>query len=110
MSKKKEYNHKTRMWEEPKEKTGSLKKPVTCKGKKEHQFILTFPKYYRLTSPMTVEQINIFYQLEERYCAFMKGQLEAYERIGFKKYSNPAVSYFYKCSVCGKEKYENIKI
>ena len=105
MSKEKYLKHKK--WEEEqKEKKGSLKKPITCKGKKEHQFVLSIPKYYILTTPMTTEQVNIFYELEERYCAFMRGQSEAYERIGLKKYSSPGICYFYKCSICGKEKNE----
>jgi hypothetical protein len=102
---------KHQKWEEEqREKTGSLKKPILCKGKKEHQFILVIPKYFRLIKPMTIEEINMFYFLGERYVTFMKGQSEAYERIGLKKYSEPRVIYYYKCSVCGKEKSEYKKI
>jgi hypothetical protein len=103
----KEQRIKDLKWKESiREKIGSLKKPTTCKGKKEHQFVLVIPKYYKLITPMTTEQINMFYHLQEREVTFNKGQSEAYERIGLRKYSNSAVIYYYKCAVCGKEKSE----
>jgi len=94
------------IWEEEqKEKTGSLKKPVTCKGKKEHQFVLVIPKYYKTADRMSVENINTFYDLMEREKVFMNGQNEALNRIGVYTYKfSGRVAYYYKCIVCGKEK------
>jgi hypothetical protein len=112
MTKESKLKHKK--WEEEqKEKSGSLKKRVTCKGGKQHNFVLLVPPYYRRIGgkPLTPEQTLMFYELQTREAVFDKGQDEAYVRSGLA-YSNRdhGVSYFYKCSVCGKEKYEYIKI
>jgi len=108
----KESKEKHLKWQkEQKEKTGSLKKPITCKGKKPHDFVLLVPPYYRRNLPLTVEQTNMFYYLQERETVFRKSQYEAYEKLGLKVYSfGHQTTYFYKCSVCGKEKSEYSKL
>lgn len=106
MSKESKLKHKK--WEEEKEKTGSLKKPKTCKGGRPHDFILLVPFYIRRNTPLTPEQTLKYYKLQEIEQLFKEKQDEEYKKIGLKEFHyNFMPHYFYRCAICGKEKYED---
>jgi hypothetical protein len=95
---------KHKKWVEEKERNGSLKKPITCKGKKEHDFVLLVPFYIHRLKVLSPQDTLRYYELEERVRQFHVQIAMEYQAIGVKQYarmSNPY--YFYKCSVCGKE-------
>jgi hypothetical protein len=103
----KEYNRKTKRWEEEKP-VGSLKKLETCKGKKPHEFVLLIPNHVYRDHLLSKDEIEKYYEIEEkRKIAQEFFDLEQ-NKIGVRcnrhwSYHNPR---FYKCAICGKEKYE----
>ena len=103
----KEYNHKTRRWEEKKEKIGSLKKPETCKGKQPHDFVLLIPSMISRHRPFSKEDILRYYELEAD-----REERESVYNAELAKIGIDSLRYsyklrkFYTCSKCGKEKYE----
>lgn len=108
----KESREKHKKWEEEREKTGSLKKPVNCKGNRPHNFVLTIPTYITKNIKFTEEQTLKYYEEKELERKFFKDQEKRYEEIGLKicSYRTLSLFYLYKCSVCGKEKYKDNKI
>ena len=107
----KEYNRKTKRWEDVDRIVGSLKKPDTCKGKKPHDFVLVIPKYYRNGKVFNKEQTERFYELEDSKDELTNKVNDEYEKMGLippRRY-RPSTNRYYVCSVCGKEKYEDKK-
>jgi hypothetical protein len=105
----KEYNHKTRKWEEKTEKVGSLKRPETCKGKKPHEFELALPKHVETTHTFSPEEVAKFYKISEEVTKFDNKKDEEARLLGVRHSTFGyirVVRYFYKCAKCGKEKYE----
>ena len=106
MSKESKLKHKK--WVEEKEKTGSLKKPKTCRGGKPHDFVLLVPFYLKRNLPLTHEQTLRYYELQEIERLFKQQQNEEYQKIGLTQFRYSFSNhYFYRCAVCGKEKYED---
>lgn len=102
----KEYNRKTKRWEEP-EKNSSLKKPDTCKGKKPHDFVLLVPKWIKCSHYLSKDEISEYYRLEDERNN-MNNQFDLqFSVLGIENrvYYGPR-SRFYRCSVCGKEDYK----
>ena len=103
----KTYNRKTRIWEEEKP-VGDLKKPKLCKGGKPHNFLLALPEYVQVNGALTPYGIEEYYKIEaERLLTNMEldEKLRAWgikvnRFYGGKDYKH------YKCSVCGKKKFE----
>lgn len=103
----KEYNRKKRIWEEVEKPVGDLKKPKTCKGGKEHNFVLLTPKYIHKDHNLSKDEIEKYYQFEQERLDYEKMLSEKMLSIGVKSYRYfERNQKFYKCSVCGKEKYE----
>jgi len=107
----KEYNRKTKQWEEKStEKVGELKKKDTCRGGKPHDFRLTLPPYYRNFFDTDVPEsiAEKWYESEERVRACeAKEAVYQQEVLGLKisgwRYiaSSPRAKH-YRCTVCGK--------
>ena len=105
----KEYNHKTRRWEEKKEKVGSLKRPDTCKGKKPHEWVLLLPHHTTADHFLSKDEIAEFYKISEEVSKFSNECDEKAQKLGVIHNSfnyTRVVRYFYKCSRCGKEQYK----
>ena len=106
----KEYNRIKRIWEEPQEKTGSLKKPKLCRGGKPHRFQLTLPTYMdKSHSFVSSEGIEEYYRSEQRVIDFVDAEskkLLAYDIHKTWGCSRTKVAKFYKCEVCGKQEAE----
>lgn len=102
----KEYNRRTKRWEE-KEKIGSLKKRETCKGGKEHEWVLMIPKYISRTHNLSKEEIREYYKIEQDRIDFETTLADRCAKIGVKgRYWIGGNSKFYMCAICKKEKYE----
>jgi hypothetical protein len=106
------YNKKTKRWEEPAKLTGQgkFKSRDTCRGKKEHEYILALPDYLRITDDIKPELVEEYYLSEERRNAFNSAEDKKLEALGMK--IKPWSSYYrevhrhYRCVVCDKRKYE----
>ena len=99
----KEYNRIKRIWEEPQEKTGSLKKPKLCRGGKPHKFQLIIPTYITGYSQMSQEAIDEYYKSEERIKEFLNNENRERAKYGIPQcFSRAKVAKYYKCEVCGK--------
>lgn len=104
----KEYNRKTKNWEEPTGK-GKFKPRDTCRGRKEHEYILALPDYLRITDEIKPELVEEYYLSEERRNAFNSAEDKKLEALGMKtnfwsRYIE--VRRYYRCIVCDKRKYE----
>lgn len=61
----KEYNRKTKRWEESKDPGGSLKKRELCKGGRPHNFIPCLQRWVNCNKVETPELIAAYYALRE---------------------------------------------
>lgn len=107
----KEYNRKTKRWEERgTEQVPDLKKPDLCRGKQPHDFVLVVPDYSNShkNDDIPQESIETFYQLIDSLNEAKKAVQKAIDSLGI----NYKVFYFHdsqgerrhrKCSVCGKQ-------
>jgi hypothetical protein len=106
----KEYNRKTKRWENIERPATSLKKPETCKGKKSHDFVLLIPKYVSKDHNLSKDEVEEYYQIEADRHTFEIELDRRLKQIGVntRRWTGYR-SKFYKCAVCGKEKceYEN---
>lgn len=107
----KEYNRKTKRWEEKStEKVGSGKKPALCKGRKPHDFVLVLPPYTRLLpgAPyLNAEQIEAYYLSEKRRKAHEVREDEYQKTLGIDVHRyrfSDEVPHYYLCANCGKRK------
>ena len=104
----KEYK-KTKIEEEDKP-VGSLKKPETCRGKRPHDWVLLIPEHIQRDHNLDKDEIEYFYRLEDQREAENEKVEKALTSIGIHYYRYLGIrSRFYKCSVCGKKKYESKK-
>ena len=107
----KEYNRKKRIYEDEKEKTGSLKKPKACRGGKPHDFVLLIPHYLGRNHNLSKDEIEEYYKLEQESINFNNEMNLKVLSLGIKSYKYTSNMHkFYKCSVCGKEKYEYLDL
>lgn len=83
------------------------KRRKTCKGGKEHDWLLTLPDYIKITKPITPEMIIGYYKLEKEEREINIKSIEKFEKLGIRKFSgwNPTMKY-YICSRCGKRDYK----
>lgn len=104
----KEYNRKTKKWEEQTTGQGKFKPRDTCRGKKDHEYILALPDYLRITDDIKPELVEEYYLSEERRNAFNSEEDKKLESLGMKTnfWSNREVHRQYRCIVCDKRKYE----
>lgn len=104
----KEYNRKTKRWEEP-DKSGSLKKPETCKRGKPHDFVLLIPSYDNPRHhPFSKEVVQEYYRIEDERLDTNKNLDMLLGILGIQhRHWNGGVTRYYICSVCGKQKYEH---
>lgn len=102
----KEYNKKTKRWEEPIDIGKSLKRRETCRGGKPHAFELVLPKYIATRGDITQEGVEMYYKSEEEKNVFMKKQEETLAQFGIihRVWHGPNTRHL-RCSVCGKEEY-----
>lgn len=88
----------------------SNRKSKTCKGGREHKFILVAPYGYTSTEQgkfLDADQIKVCYESQVGMKETMKNEEERLASLGIKtKYSNwrYSVHYRYVCEVCKKEK------
>lgn len=108
----KEYNRKTKRWEEP-TGLGKFKARDLCKGHKEHDYILALPNHFSragvITDEIKPEAIAEYYASEERRRAFEEEEEAKLLALGLnlgRGRWRHTVSKFYRCVVCGKQKYE----
>ena len=107
----KEYNRKTRKYEEPStEKVGDLKKRELCRGKKPHDYELALPAYVKTIGDVTPEGIAKYYEVEDEIDVFCNEKAEELERAYNIKRSNFANILRrrreYRCRVCNKLEYK----
>ena len=72
----KEYNRQTKRWEDPVDKTGTLKKKKLCIGKIPHDFQLALPDYLYEHQELPQESIQEYYDSEERVREFIKKEVD----------------------------------
>lgn len=89
----------------------SLKKKQTCRGGKEHDFVLVLPRYVNTIGVPTKEAIEEYYASERRRFLFSKKEKEILESVGIKVnfgygYLRDGVSVNLQCTVCGKLEYK----
>ena len=82
----------------------------TCKGGKEHDWLLTIPDYLCGGLDITPKMINGYYKIQEKEHNFSIEMDKEYEKIGMKKTKSFLRSWkqtykYYICSVCGKKDY-----
>lgn len=88
------------------------KRRKTCRGGKEHDFLLTVPEYERINGKISPEMIIEYYKLKEEERDLDIKMREKYEKIGirkglsFKSYRLQKICKYYICSVCGKNDYK----
>jgi len=107
----KEYNREKKIWEEPQEKTGSLKKPKLCRGGKPHRFQLTLPTHMtKGHESVTPEGIEEYYKAEQRIIDFILLESKGLEKFDIYKvwyhgrfFNQTRVNKYYKCEICGKQ-------
>jgi hypothetical protein len=104
---KKVYNRDKRIWKDEKPMT-SLKRPETCKGKKPHEFVLIIPKYISTTHDFNFDEVRKYYEIKDSECKFAEELDREYKKLGVRNscYFLHRCFRYYKCSRCGKEKYE----
>lgn len=107
----KEYNRKTKLWEEVStEKVGNLKKVDKCKGFPAHDYRLCLPSYFehRGIQDTPEEIVEKWYESEQRICDFKKAEAKIQFDLGLGnkyhdyEYSNTK---HYRCANCGKMHY-----
>lgn len=83
------------------------KKRETCRGGKDHDWLLTIPDYIKTVKEMTPEMITEYYKIREKEEKFKKEIDNDFIKIGIKKYTyNNQITKYYICSVCGKKEYD----
>lgn len=106
----KEYNRKTRKWEEKStEQVGSIKKPKMCRGGQSHQMRLVLPDHImRVNRDLSPEAILAWYESKDRVYAFAKEENKKMELLGFiDRYGWYHQEHrILECEVCGKKQYE----
>lgn len=99
----KEYNCKTRKWEEKStEKVDDLKKPKMCHGGKAHKMVLTIPDYLNVVYDFTPEDVAEFYASMDRIYEVIEKESAIQEKLGLKKRWNHRETRVLVCEVCGK--------
>jgi hypothetical protein len=109
---KKEYNRKTKKWEETTGQ-GKFKTRDSCKGHREHDYILALPPYFAISGIITddikPQAITEYYASEERREQFNNAEDAKLLALGLnmgKRYKSWARSKFYRCVACNKQKYD----
>lgn len=103
----KEYNRKTKRWEEKDSTNIKLKKRDTCKGGKPHDWVLTLPYGYEHIEGLYVDAEPV-YAAEEALEAMERTLHEELEKVGIRRkykpwrYSIGKKQREYTCSVCFK--------
>lgn len=105
----KEYNRKTKKWENITEQVPVLKKKSTCKAGRPHNFVLVLP--FSLTQKRDdydTKTILAYYESEDRICEIQKTEFEFQKSLGIDipRYIFYRNTRYYKCDVCGKKEYE----
>lgn len=108
----KKYNRTTKKWEPTGEEKVKVKKRDTCRGGKEHSFLLTLPHYLpdrvSMEASITPQAIVEYYASKERLCAFLEKENAILASYGL---TNRFMEWFrndkdFICEVCGKRKTE----
>lgn len=105
----KEYNRKTKKWEEKTtEKVDDLKKSKLCKGKRPHKMRLVLPDHImRVNRDLTDEIILAWYESKERVYNFIQSEEEKMKSLGLTDRSwNHKTHKDFECEECGKKHYE----
>lgn len=103
----KEYNRKTRQWEEKStEVVPDLKTRELCLRKMPHNYVLVLPDYLQPKNPdATEEGILEYYASEDRELEFKRNQDKILKAVGiYKGFRDSKCSRYYECDVCGKKK------
>lgn len=104
--KMKEYNRKTKRWEEPTTGLGKFKSRDLCKGQREHDYILCLPSYIRVTDEIKPEAITEYYASEDRRRIFDKKESALLASLGIKDHHwRGSNTKHYRCLICDKRKY-----
>lgn len=104
----KEYNRKTKRWEEKDNTNIKLKKRDTCKGGKLHDWVLTLPFGYEHIEGLYVDAMPV-YEAFEALQAMSDTLHTELKRVGIVRKSRTSWSKYYLetkqyvCSVCGKK-------
>jgi hypothetical protein len=102
----KQYNRTTKKWEEV-EKNGSLKKPKLCKGQRPHDFVLLIPPYINHKMNLSKDEIESYYEIENNRNYMNKEFDKELLVLGVVSHHwSTSPTRFYRCSVCGKQKYD----
>ena len=116
MRKVKIYDRHTKKWLTEEEHQRKYKKRETCKGGREHSWVMCLPHGFEAT-PEYKGNPEACYALEEdieMYAEKKKAELEKKEGIkstyhsGFRNFRMKMRQYF--CTVCKKQKYESDRI
>lgn len=109
----KEYNRKTKRWEEKDNTNIKLKKRDTCKGGKLHDWVLTLPYGYEHIEGLYVDAKPV-YEAFEALQAMYNTLHEELEKVGIRKIKTFYLGQGYiktkeyVCSVCGKHHYGDL--
>jgi len=108
----KEYNRKTRKWEEKStEVVPDLKTRELCLKKQPHNYVLKIPSYHTkyYHEDYTEEQVLLYYKVKDTLFEMTEAQNKILEDAGItnsiwrQRSKEPRT---YKCDVCGKQKYD----
>lgn len=101
----KEYNRKTKRWEERKEPTGSLKKPKNCRGGKPHEFELCLPSWVQTLKTFTLADVERYYNILEWRKKTDITEHKSLTELGVRNcFIDFKVIRHYNCIHCGKRK------
>lgn len=103
----KEYNRKTKRWEEKTtEQVGELKKKEMCRGGNAHKMVLVLPDYlgsYLTVTEIPQEDVVEFYASMDRIYEAIERESAIQVKLGLKKRWNHRETRHFRCEVCGKK-------
>lgn len=103
----KTYNRTTKRWEETTGQ-GKFKPRETCKGGREHDFIVCLPSWVKVTDDVVPELIEEYYASEKRRADFEHAEDEKLAALGLRgnRWSPKTTTKHMRCTVCDKRKYQ----
>ena len=92
------------------EQVGLLKRDVLCRGKVPHDYVLVLPEWLqKRNQDVTPEQVEQYYQSEERMAACVMLEVEYQRKLGLDLgrlwRSDRKPTRNYECSRCFKKEY-----
>lgn len=107
----KKYDRESKQWLDEKVIEKKLAKRKTCKGGREHDWILCLPPYVKTDSILGLDKVEEYYKIEdERESKDIeldkKLQEIGVEISNYRWLGRIGINRHYICSVCLKRKYE----